>query len=90
MRERRTPNVEALAAILVAYFKHTGLWDLYECPEELEVAQWLAARGVLAVDALTDEQATAFPFDGEFLSGDPKAANDRRAALRRLATGEAE
>ena len=73
-------NVEKLAEILASG----------DHREDLELAAYLAARGVLAVDSLTDEQACEIG-DGYYLNNEmAETAKDVRAALRRCATGDAE
>jgi hypothetical protein len=90
-----SPNVEALAEILKAMLEGDSGNEVY-----LYLAQYLAGRGVLAVDSLTDEQAgeliedvdwdSFYTGDGEAMIPAPGAAEAVRAALRRCATGETE
>lgn len=80
-------NVEALAAILREWKmtpEQAAVGHLVDIPRSM--AEYAAARGVLAVDSLTDEQAErAIYCDLD----DAYATPDQlRAALRRCATGE--
>lgn len=85
-------NVHELARLLCEPTRQPG--DPGFCPECYIEAERLASRGVLAIDALTDAQVDSIPsYDDWF--GDrrhPEYDADfrarRRAALRRLATGE--
>ena len=71
-------NREAIEHLLLEYAKG-GTYTL----SPFVIAAWLAAHGVLAVDAITDAQIVYLPI------ADVKPA-EVRAALRRLATGEQE
>ena len=75
MSENR--NVNALEAVLVAY------WYAPE-GERGPLSSFLAARGVLAIDALTDADCAKLVWT-QSIHEEP---TELRAALRRCATGE--
>jgi hypothetical protein len=86
-------NREALAAAFGgAFFKVCG--GALDPQELLELAREVVrTHGVLVPSALTDEEATDFPFDGAFMATGKDGelagpAADRRAALERIAKGE--
>ena len=56
---RNTANVNAIRAALADYVDEIGTIDAAyrEEPDLLELAEWLASRGVLVPSALTDFQA---------------------------------
>jgi hypothetical protein len=83
---RNELNVVALEIVLRSFF--TSPYQDYRF-----IAEGLADRGVLVPSALTDEQATSFPFDMDFMATGAdgelvEPAADRRAALERIAKGE--
>jgi hypothetical protein len=90
MNER---NTEALAGMLRDDLAGVVKNAAFRNVVSRHVAARLASRGVLAPIALTDEQATSFPFDGEFIAiGEEDLASPaakRRTALERIAKGEA-
>jgi hypothetical protein len=76
-------NTEALADLVNQWIDEVGVHDVTGVEGRISnFSEWLAARGVLAVDALTDEQALNV--------WAVTAYQDLRAALRRCATGEPE
>jgi hypothetical protein len=78
---RDTTNIVVLADLIQ---EHTRGWK-HQIPIA-SMAEWLASRGVLAVDALTDEQAEMFDLQDRV--GGQYSPELVRAALRRCATGE--
>ena len=87
-RDAMNRNVETLATILHGMWPETPLREppTSSRPDCYRVAQQLAARGVLAVTSLTDEQAFHILDQGP--APQVHAGEDLRAALRRCATGE--
>jgi hypothetical protein len=83
----RNPNVEALALLIdqlygATYGDNPTIGGI-PSPASVKHATWLAARGVLAVDSLTDEQCAEIHGES-YVDSDDKW----RAALRRCASGE--
>jgi len=87
MNERNVAALEELLQIASPRYNDPGERLLSRA-----LAIFLTSRGVLVPSALTVEQATHFPFDGEFLAivdADlVEPAKERRAALERIAKGE--
>lgn len=87
-------NVEALYGLIQAALRDIQMGSTLAGEEAVRrgLAERLAASGVLVPSALTDDQMTDWPFDGEFLAISDadvarRAAHHRRA-LDSIAKGE--